>query len=124
MAPRRVDTTGVSRSAVAGTVGGLVVADLVALAVGGRPGVGLSAACGLILLVTTLHRTSRQGAGTPSLPPAEVQAEVAVGLTAGPGTPVDAGAPPSAEPANPNFGKATRIIGPTRSFQFGLAYGF
>lgn len=32
--------------------------------------------------------------------------------------------PPSAEPPNMNFGKPTKIIGPTRSFQFGLAYGF
>lgn len=32
--------------------------------------------------------------------------------------------PPSAEPPNMNFGKPKKIISPTRSFQFGLAYGF
>ncbi|MEZ4363153.1 MAG: TonB-dependent receptor [Kofleriaceae bacterium] len=32
--------------------------------------------------------------------------------------------PPSTEPPNPNFGKPTRLIAPTRSFQLGLAYGF
>jgi outer membrane receptor protein involved in Fe transport len=32
--------------------------------------------------------------------------------------------PPSAEPANPKYGQASRLIGPTRSFQLGVAYGF
>lgn len=32
--------------------------------------------------------------------------------------------PPAAEPANENFGKPAKLIGPTRSFQFGLAYKF
>lgn len=32
--------------------------------------------------------------------------------------------PPSTEMPNPNFGKPTRLIGPTRSFQVGFAYGF
>jgi hypothetical protein len=32
--------------------------------------------------------------------------------------------PPAAEPANENFGKPARLIGPTRSFQLGLAYKF
>ena len=32
--------------------------------------------------------------------------------------------PPSAEPPNPKFGQPTRIVGPTRSFQVGLTYGF
>jgi hypothetical protein len=32
--------------------------------------------------------------------------------------------PLSTEPANPNFGKPTRLIAPTRSFQFGMSYGF
>jgi TonB dependent receptor/Carboxypeptidase regulatory-like domain len=32
--------------------------------------------------------------------------------------------PPTAEPANPNFGKPTKLIGTTRAFQFGMSYGF
>jgi hypothetical protein len=32
--------------------------------------------------------------------------------------------PPEAEPANPNFGKPTSLVGPPRSFQFGMGYNF
>jgi hypothetical protein len=32
--------------------------------------------------------------------------------------------PPSDGDPNPNFGKPTRLVGPTRSFQVGLTYGF
>jgi hypothetical protein len=32
--------------------------------------------------------------------------------------------PPETEPANPNFGKPTRLVGPPRSFQFGMGYSF
>lgn len=32
--------------------------------------------------------------------------------------------PPTAEPPNPKFGQPSRLIGPTRSFQIGISYGF
>ncbi|WP_395804131.1 TonB-dependent receptor domain-containing protein [Archangium minus] len=32
--------------------------------------------------------------------------------------------PPEDEPANPNFGKPTILVGPPRSFQFGMGYSF
>ncbi|ATB33598.1 TonB-dependent receptor [Melittangium boletus] len=32
--------------------------------------------------------------------------------------------PPTTEAANPNFGKPTRLVGPPRSVQFGMSYGF
>jgi hypothetical protein len=32
--------------------------------------------------------------------------------------------PPSEEDPNPKFGEPSRLVGPTRSFQLGLTYGF